>query len=43
MTFANPDKADGLIGSDRRGRLLVRAEQRAAILQAFDAGSLSGN
>jgi hypothetical protein len=41
MTFANSDKADGLIRSDRRGRLLVRAEQRAAILQAFDAGSLS--
>jgi len=41
MTLANSDKAGGLIRSDRRGRLLVRAEQRAAILQAFDSGSLS--
>ena len=41
MTLANSDNPCGLIRSDRRGRLLVRAEQRAAILQAFDAGSLS--
>lgn len=35
----NPD--DKLIRADRRGRLLVRAEQRAAILKAFDESSLS--
>lgn len=35
----NPD--DKLIRADRRGRLLVRAEQRAAILKAFDESALS--
>ncbi|QJE95265.1 IS66 family insertion sequence element accessory protein TnpA [Luteolibacter luteus] len=35
----NPD--DKLIRADRRGRLLVPAEQRAAILKAFDESSLS--
>lgn len=32
---------DKLIRADRRGRLLVRAEQRAAILKAFDESALS--
>ena len=41
MTFSNSDNPDGLIRSDRRGRLLVRAEQRTAILRAFDSSSLS--
>ena len=41
MTLANTDNPAELIRSDRRGRLLVRAEQRAAILQAFDSSSLS--
>jgi hypothetical protein len=41
MTLANSDNPGGLIRSDHGGRLLVRAEQRGAILQAFDAGSLS--
>lgn len=42
MTFANSDNPSaGVIRSDRRGRLLVRAEQRAAILKAFDDSALS--
>lgn len=41
MTLANSDNPVALIRSDRRGRLLVRAEQRAAILEAFDSSSLS--
>jgi hypothetical protein len=35
----NPD--DKLVRADHRGRLLVRAEQRAAILKAFDESALS--
>lgn len=42
MTFANSDSPSALIRSDRSGRLLIRAEQRTAILEAFDASSLSG-
>lgn len=43
MTFANFDKsAADLIRTDRRGRLLVRAQQREAIVDAFEASSLSG-
>lgn len=42
MTLANSDNPSALIRSDRRGRLLVRAEQRTAILEAFDSSSLSG-
>jgi hypothetical protein len=41
MTLPNSDKPDCMIRSDHRGRLLIRAEQRTAILKAFDAGSLS--
>lgn len=42
MTSSNSgDQTGGLIRADRRGRLLVRAEQRAAILKAFDESSLS--
>jgi len=42
MTLANSVNPIALIRSDSRGRLLVRAEQRAAILEAFDSSSLSG-
>ena len=42
MTSSNSgDLTGGLIRADRRGRLLVRAEQRVAILKAFDESSLS--
>ncbi|BCU76854.1 hypothetical protein [Luteolibacter sp. LG18] len=42
MTFANFEETSaGVIRADRRGRLLIRAEQRAAILKAFDDSSLS--
>jgi hypothetical protein len=42
MTSSNSgDQTGGLIRADRRGRLLVRAEQRDAILKAFDSSSLS--
>ena len=42
MTSSNSgDQTGQLIRADRRGRLLVRAEQRAAILKAFDQSSLS--
>jgi hypothetical protein len=43
MTFANSDKSPSasVIRADRKGRLLIRAEQRAAILQAFDDSALS--
>jgi hypothetical protein len=42
MTSPNSGNHDDkLIRADRRGRLLVRAEQRAAILKAFDESSLS--
>lgn len=42
MTSPNAgDPDDKLIRADRRGRLLVRAEQRAAILEASDESSLS--
>ncbi len=41
MTFAKSVTPAGVIRSDRRGRLLVRAEQRHLILDAFDASPLS--
>lgn len=42
MTLVNSDGPSAVIRSDRCGRLLVRAEQRTAILDAFDSSSLSG-
>jgi len=41
MTLAKSVTPVAVIRSDRRGRFLVRAEQRRLILQAFDASSLS--
>jgi hypothetical protein len=43
MTFTNFDKlpSASVIRADRKGRLLIRAEQRAAILKAFDDSALS--
>ncbi|RYG97060.1 MAG: hypothetical protein EON58_10655 [Alphaproteobacteria bacterium] len=41
MTLSNSghEELPDLVRADRRGRLLVRAEQRTAILAAFGAGS----
>ena len=41
MTLVKSVTSAGVIPSDRLGRLLVRAEQRCLILEAFDASSLS--
>jgi hypothetical protein len=42
MTSPNSGNSDDkLVRVDHRGRLLVRAEQRAAILKAFDESALS--
>lgn len=42
MTSPNSGNSDDkLVRADHRGRLLVRAEQRAAILKAFDESALS--
>ena len=42
MTSPNSGNSnDKLVRADHRGRLLVRAEQRAAILKAFDESALS--
>lgn len=42
MTLAKSVGPADMVRSDRRGRLLVRAQQRALILEAFDASALSG-
>lgn len=42
MTLAKSVGPTDVVRSDRRGRLLVRARQRALILEAFDASALSG-
>ena len=41
MTLAKSATPTAVVRSDRRGRLLVRAEQRHLILEAFDASALS--
>jgi len=43
MTSTTSAGATGdVIRSDRRGRLLIRAEQRSALLDAFESSALSG-
>lgn len=44
MTSITLNEEDGgaVVRADRRGRLLIKAEQREALLREFDRGGLSG-